>query len=523
MRLQLRIPRAIAAIAATLMLTTISTAEATATFGRTTVGTTPSGGLRPDYKRGSQFTLNGPGVLKQLCAYLDGNGVGTGTATTQYFRLALYRGETGWPSEKMSESVADGAITAGTAAGWVCQDTKPVWLDSDEYFLVIHSGGAASSGAPGGSNIIRYFYDGVGNFIGNSDVFSDGASSQFGGQSSGDGTISAYGVIAGPGEMWAAGKTTVGATPSGALRINFKRGSSFTITQPVRVQAVSAYLDGLGGPTSGSQDVGLVLYKDTNGAPSELIGSYGTLTIPAGMQPRWITAEGYGLPELQPGKYWIMIHTSGPTAIARYYFDGTQNWYGNADTFSDGPANPFGAGQAGDGTMSAFISYSPGPFVTQTFGRTTIATSPTPALQANYFQGGLFSAPGEKKTLSAVYAYLDGLGGGTGSQKMKFMVTDAGGGMIEVSDEVTIPAGMPPQWVRFGLGPTRLTQDGYRLFLYVGQDTGVARQYADGPANTVRFLSNYPHVPTLDDGPNDWTPGPFTPSTYAEVRVPATP
>jgi hypothetical protein len=445
-------PRAIALIAALLMFTTISTAEATATFGRTTIGTTPSGGLRPDYKRGSRFQLTEMGVLKQLCAYLDGNGARTGSATTQYFRLALYKEVYGGPGEKVSESLTEGSIAAGTPAGWVCQDVKLATLDSPNYWIVIHSGGASESGAPGGSNIIRYYYDGTSNFIGNSDLFSDRASSQFGHPSGGDGTISAYGVFAQQGEMWAAGKTSVGATLSGALRIDYKRGSSFTITQPVRVTSVSAYLDGLGGPTTGSQTVNLLLYKDANGVPGELIKLNGlSITVPAGMQPRWVTTQNWYQPELQPGKYWIMLHTSGPTPIARYYFDGTQNWYGNADSYADGPSNPFGAGQSGDGTMSAYISYMPGPFLTQKFGRTDVASAPTTPLQEDYFQGGLFNAPGEKKNLNAVYAYLDGLGGGTGSQVMKFMVVAPDGLMIEVSDEVSIPAGMSPQWVRFRL------------------------------------------------------------------------
>ena len=35
------------------------------------------------------------------------------------------------------------------------------------------------------------------------------------------------------------------------------------------------------------------------------------------------------------------------TPIIRYYADGTGNWYGNADTFSDGASAQFGAGGTG--------------------------------------------------------------------------------------------------------------------------------------------------------------------------------
>ena len=40
--------------------------------------------------------------------------------------------------------------------------------------------------------------------------------------------------------------------------------------------------------------------------------------------------------------------------------DGAANWYGNADAFADGAANPFGTGTAGTGTLSVNASYTVG-------------------------------------------------------------------------------------------------------------------------------------------------------------------
>ena len=49
------------------------------------------------------------------------------------------------------------------------------------------------------------------------------------------------------------------------------------------------------------------------------------------------------------------------------------------------------------------------------------------------------------------------------------------------SEEVSIPAGMAPQWVRSPLMvPTYLLlSDEYYLFLYTGDTQGVARAYAE--------------------------------------------
>src|SRR5689334_23493715 len=80
-------------LSALLLLTTLTPAEA-ASFGRTTAGATPSGGLRANFKRGSKFVLTETGMLQQICAYLDSNG---GGANIQWVRYAMYRDQNGVP------------------------------------------------------------------------------------------------------------------------------------------------------------------------------------------------------------------------------------------------------------------------------------------------------------------------------------------------------------------------------------------------------------------------------------------
>ena len=56
---------------------------------------------------------------------------------------------------------------------------------------------------------------------------------------------------------------------------------------------------------------------------------------------------------MDPGQYWIVLHTGDTQGIARNRGDGAANWFGNnSDAYVDGPSNPFGTGAAGSGTLS---------------------------------------------------------------------------------------------------------------------------------------------------------------------------
>ena len=96
------------------------------------------------------------------------------------------------------------------------------------------------------------------------------------------------------------------------------------------------------------------------------------------------------------------------------------------------------------------------------------------------------------------------------------------------TEEVTIPAGMAPQWVRFPLNPPILLKDdpslggnnGYLLFLYTGETEGVARAYGGGPDNNwYGAQSFYPDGPQVFD--MTLLQGTGTLSIYGELSVPA--
>lgn len=162
------------------------------------------------------------------------------------------------------------------------------------------------------------------------------------------------------------GRTTVAAVPSAGMATDQKRGSKFTLTDVATVLTLRAYLDGKGDPdptrTTGEALVRMALYRDAGGVPAALIAQSPTAHIVVKFNAQWVR---FNLPPtaLDPGDYWIVLHTGGDTGIARNYGDGAANWFGNnTDPFgdNDGSSNPFGTGVPGTVTLSVYATYSMG-------------------------------------------------------------------------------------------------------------------------------------------------------------------
>ena len=478
------------------------------TFGRTTVGTIASGDLRPDNKRGSKFTLSENGTATELCAWLDG-GPGPTGAPEQPVRFVLYRDTNGAPGAKLAET-AEIRIWSGYRAGWICQEIGWTPLTAGAYWLMIHSGGPNNGPA-------RYFYDGAANWFGGADTFADGASDPFGTGSTGNGTMSIYAIYTPASRLQNAGRMTVGNTPSSPLRGDFKRGSSITLPQAGRVTALTAYLDTVSsGIYFSYQRARLALYEDVNGVPGPLVAESLERLLAGGSPGRWIT---FPVPDAQvhAGKYWLMVHTSavstndlsGSALGARYFADGTAgNWYGNADAFSDGTSNTFGTAGAGNGTLSAFASYEPGTFTTSRLGYTKVGVNPLGwtdlgGLGTSYILGNQFKLIPSGATLNGLYAYIDSLNLGTGTetQQVRMAVFDNYDfgfprNPVAISNVLTIQAGRAPGWVKFDVPATPLQPGYYWIAVHTGQSSGITRTYTDS------FSSGY------ENGEDDFADGP---------------
>jgi len=461
-------------------------AQLSNTFGRITEGTIPSNGLSADFKRASRFTVTTAGTITHLCAYLDGNG---GVSGAQGVNMALYRDSNGLPGGKVFET-SGMAVLSGTAARWFClagpQGITLHPVPAGTYWI------ALQTGSDGG--VVRDYGDGAANWYGNADAFVDGAASTFGAGSSGTGTLSVYAQYFPDAQLRNAGRWTIGSIPSSGMSANFKRGSSFVLPERGTLYTATAYFDGGGGAAFNElQNFRYTLYKDSNGVPGAKVFESGDLGMRTGWPGMWVTSPpSLGRsPVLDAGKYWLAILTGGTAGVARNFGDGTPgNWYGNSDSFSDGASAQFGPGSGGNGTISAFVSYRPGTITTGQLGRTDIGTHPSSGLSANFIRWSEFELRDGGVTLTGFNAYLDGRGGAAGSQKVRAavygMFTDHRDVTyfykIAQSPDVTITAGMPPQWVHFSAPSVVLTSAVpiYWVALQSGDTAGVVRDYGDG-------------------------------------------
>jgi hypothetical protein len=493
-------------------------------FGYYTIGA-PSGGLSGDYKRASRFELTQPGTIAQLHAMLDGNG---GPASGyQDVSLELYADANGVPGVKLAQSDVK-HIAAGTGADWQDFNIQATPVLRGFYWIAIHSAGTAGGSTAG---IVRDYGARTGsNWYGNSDPFNDGGASPFGGGSPGSGPLTVYASYLDSALFNVASRTTVAATPSGGMSANFKRGSKISVANAGLLTRLSAYIDGKGA-SAGTQKLRYVLYQDAAGVPGAKVVESSEITVKAGQAGSWLSAETPNT-SIAAGNYWIAIQTGGTAGIARNYGDGAANWYGNADTYSDGAAAAFGSGSTGTVTLSAVAMVIPGTEPVRSFGRSSIATAPSGSLTANHTRGPSFGAYGAPNNgmMTAMYAYLDGNGGGSGSQQARIVVygDDLYKGdpvyKLYETEVVTIPAGMSPRWVRFPLETPApfASNPGYWIMLQTGGNAGVIRDYGDGAANW------HGTTDTFTDGPMeliDWyqnpnvTQGTVTMSIYLEIAL----
>jgi hypothetical protein len=355
-------------------------------------------------------------------------------------------------------------------------------VEAGSYWIAVHTSGT--------TGVIRDFGDGSSNWYGNADVFEDGAAATFGTGSRGTGTLSVYAQYYPDSELRHAGRTTIGTVPSKGMTANFKRGSSFLLPEPGRLYGITAYLDGGGLPNMGTRGVfRFSIFKDANGAPGTKLQDIGPEYMGSHTPAAWITKRTFG-GNLDPARYWLVIHTGPEGGVIRNYGDGTAgNWYGNSDTFLDGASDPFGPGTAGNGTISAFVSYQPGSVTTGQLGRTDVGTMRSRGLKANFSRMSQFEALENGHTVLSLHAYLDGLGGASGSQKVRMVIygldtdfEDTFFVKIAQSEEVTIAAGTPAQWFDFAVPPAALnTYFGfYRIAIQTGDTGGVVRDFSDG-------------------------------------------
>lgn len=451
------------------------------TFGKTTAsGSTPTSGLIADFKRGSRFTTTESATVKDLCVYLDGNGGGAGTQSVQ---TLIYSDINGVPGKKLVDGVS-WTIHDHAAAQWYCRPAEYVAvLRPGKYWVAILTSGPDS--------VLRAYTSGATqNLYSAADSYSDGPAATFGSGSVEAGTLAAYATYYPSSQIRNAGKMTIGAQPSYGMEAYYKRVSSFVMPEAGKLWAINAYLDGFGqGAPDVTGEFRYILYNDANGVPGDKVyeGDYRPMrgTTPAKWNSEWVqfNFNPNNRPTLTAGRYWVGFF-SGFTANStiRYYYDhiSTPNWYGNDEAFNLQASSPFGPATAKNDSITAYVSYRPGPPASGELGRTDIGSTASRPLDANVTRWSAFDFRDTNATVTSLHAYLDGLGATSGSQDLRMMLyelrpnNDGSNSYYKIaqSEVVTIAAGMPKHWVDFNVPPAPITEFSDRPLYLIGIQSG---------------------------------------------------
>ncbi len=112
---------------------------------------------------------------------------------------------------------------------------------------------------------------------------------------------------------------------------------------------------------------------------------------------------------------------------------------------SDGTDLAFGSCEAGNGTISGFLSFEPGVYSNRgLIGNLDSDTgTPSSGMSANFIRASKFTVTDPTASIRFLYGYLDGLGGTSGTQEVKIVIYDNSPGhkLVAQSHAIQISAG----------------------------------------------------------------------------------
>ncbi len=152
------------------------------------------------------------------------------------------------------------------------------------------------------------------------------------------------------------GKTAIGGT-SDPASANYERVDVFSLGQAGSVSKLTVYLQRL---NSGQQVYEGVIYADQGGTPGSLIAVSNQVTLGTSATSGWYNLPFASSVPLQAGNYWLGVLV-GPTsnAFALTYDDSTASSGAvAADTYTNGPLNPFGPARIQNEQISIYATYS---------------------------------------------------------------------------------------------------------------------------------------------------------------------
>jgi hypothetical protein len=165
------------------------------------------------------------------------------------------------------------------------------------------------------------------------------------------------------------GKVSVG-TSAGGIPANLKQVNRYALptagsisklrifltpTTPSRIHSPSA-------PTSRRQVLKGLIYADTGNGPGALLGVSRQLAFTSTSAAGWYDLAFAPRIRLAPGKYWIGVITGATAKVAGFRLSkvaGTRAY--NANRYTTGPTNPFGAVKSDAKQISLYAIYAPTP------------------------------------------------------------------------------------------------------------------------------------------------------------------
>jgi hypothetical protein len=151
------------------------------------------------------------------------------------------------------------------------------------------------------------------------------------------------------------GKTNVGASTD-AFLAGRKRVNRYALSVGGAVTKLSIYL----APTStaGEELIKGIIYSDSGGAPSALLGVTEQLTFAQSNAAGWYDMKLASPVKLAAGNYWIGVITGGTGGVAGFRYDsvaGSRDY--NFNVYTSGPSNPFGAVSTDAEQTSLYATY----------------------------------------------------------------------------------------------------------------------------------------------------------------------
>ena len=155
------------------------------------------------------------------------------------------------------------------------------------------------------------------------------------------------------------GTTTVGAS-SDTFASERKRVNSYALGEPGSVTKLSVYLAPTS--TSGQEVIKGVIYSNSSGKPEALLGVSEQLIFKSTEAAGWYALKFASPVKLAAANYWIGVITGPTPSVAGFRFTtvtGARDY--NANTYTSGPTNPFGAVTTDNEQVSLYATYTPTP------------------------------------------------------------------------------------------------------------------------------------------------------------------